>query len=176
MVVHEGEAGSALIALRVEVPGLRSHPIIAIALLDDLNPYAGRRDDPRHVRVEFLAERVHLTPLHQPSGLHDHIAADEIEHPTLVVLSPATPVAALAPLARHCPRRRLVRQLIVQRVLRRLLRARARDRQEDRSEEHTSHAYEQRSQPLHGLSSLEGVTTTLGRGKRKAFSLSPAQL
>src|SRR5882672_6372348 len=169
VVVHDGETGRALIALRVEFARRRRNPIISIELLNDLDAEARRPHHPGDVVVELLAEGVGLPRLHQAGGLYDHLRSDDVEHSPLVLLTPSPPVAALAPLARHRPRRRLARQLVFQRVLRRLLGVRASDRQEENSEREASQAYEQRSRPLHGFSSPEGDShhAWTGSGQRR---------
>src|SRR5215472_12724866 len=96
MIVHEGETGGSLLAFRVVLSRLGPDAVIPVGLLDDLYAHAGRRNHPRDVVGEFLAQSVNLATFHQRRSLCDHFGRDVIKHPPLVVLTPATPVAVLA--------------------------------------------------------------------------------
>src|SRR5215813_8742074 len=121
MVVHEGEAGGALLALGVVLPGLRRDAVVSVILLDNLNADARRGYHSGDIGSQLLAQRIHLALFDQSGGLNDHFGRDVVEHPALVVLAPATPVAVLAPFAWDGPRCRLVGQLVIQRIARALL-------------------------------------------------------
>ena len=105
MVMHEGEAGGALLALGVEIPGFRRDAIIPVVLLNHLDADARRGDHPRDIGSQLLAERVYLALFHQRRGLNDHFGREVIEHSAFVLLAPAAPIAALAPFTGHCPGR-----------------------------------------------------------------------
>ena len=64
MVMHEGETGRTLTALRVELPRLPRSAIISIALLDDLDADARWGNDPGHIVMQLLPEGIHLALLH----------------------------------------------------------------------------------------------------------------
>src|SRR5829696_4499082 len=94
MIVHECEAGGTLLALRVELSRSGPYAVISIVLLDYLDADTSRRNHPRNIIVELLAQRVNLARFHQRCGLHDHFRRDVIEHPAFVVLTPAAPITA----------------------------------------------------------------------------------
>src|SRR5205807_1411897 len=86
---------------------------------------------PRPTMCRTLAASPCAVPSGLRGGLRDQFGRQVVEHPALVVLAPAPPVAVLAPLPRRRPRRRFAGQLVVERIFRRLLGAGHGDRQEE---------------------------------------------